>query len=162
MGYNPKWKQNINIGRKNNQNFVYVPFKKLVEQIKYKAKLVGMEVIIVKEWYTSKVSALDLEPICKRKKYAGERINRGLFKTKNNILINADVNACLNIMRKVIGDDFIQNLADIRCWLSPKVWKITPKNVSIPKSSQSRWDIGLGSSPLILIILLNKIINFYH
>ncbi|MBA7507406.1 hypothetical protein ES706_06125 [subsurface metagenome] len=49
-------------------------------------------------WYMLK----DKEPIKKHKKYAGKRINRGLFKSKKGILINADVNAGYNIIKKVV------------------------------------------------------------
>jgi transposase len=61
---------------------------------------------------------LDLEPIEKHEKYVGNRIKRGLFRG-SNYLLNADVNGSLNILRKVIGDDFIRNLADRGCWFQP-------------------------------------------
>ena len=35
------------------------------------------------------------------KKYLGKKIKRGLFETKEGLLINADVNASINILRKV-------------------------------------------------------------
>ncbi|NVM03429.1 MAG: IS200/IS605 family element transposase accessory protein TnpB, partial [Candidatus Helarchaeota archaeon] len=78
IGYNPGWKDKLNLGKRNNQNFVQVPFKKLVDLLKYKGRLVGIKVITVEEWYTSKTSALDLEPIQKRKNYLGKRVHRGL------------------------------------------------------------------------------------
>jgi len=59
-----------------------------------------------------------LEPIKKHKKYIGKRLNRGLFKG-SNYLLNADVNGALNILRKVIGNDFIGNLSDKGCWFQP-------------------------------------------
>ncbi len=101
IGYNGGWKQRINIGKKNNQNFVQVPFLKLIKQIKYKAIIKGIRVFTVDEAHTSKCSFLDNEPIEKHKKYRGKRIKRGLFKTSNGIIINADVNAAYNIMKKV-------------------------------------------------------------
>ncbi len=63
IGNNPNWKQGINIGKKNNQNFVQIPFFKLIEQLKYKAELVGILVIVNEESYTSKASFLDLDSI---------------------------------------------------------------------------------------------------
>ena len=102
IGYNSSWKQNITMGRRNNQNFVQLPYFTLISQIKYKSKLVGIDVILEKESYTSKCSFLDNESIQKHKTYAGKRINRGLFRSKKGVIINADVNAGYNIMKKVI------------------------------------------------------------
>ena len=100
IGYNANWKQNINIGKKNNQKFIQLPFLKLVKQIEYKSKLIGIQVKRVDESYTSKCSFLDNEPIENHEIYAGKRISRGLFKTAKGILINADVNGAYNIMKK--------------------------------------------------------------
>lgn len=103
IGYNKGWKQEINIGKANNQKFVFIPFTRLVDLITYKAKLQGIEVIITEESYTSKCSFLDDEPICKHQTYQGKRVKRGLFQSSNNTLINADVNGAYNILKKVIG-----------------------------------------------------------
>jgi len=100
IGYNNGWKQKINIGKRNNQNFVQIPLLKLVKQIEYKAQLKGISVLTVDEAFTSKCSFLDNEPIKKHDKYVGKRIKRGLFKTFNGTLINADINAGYNIMKK--------------------------------------------------------------
>ena len=100
VGYNHGWKQKINIGKRNNQNFVQVPLLKLVKQIQYKAQLKGISVLTVDEAYTSKCSFLDNEPIEKHQTYVGKRINRGLFKTSHGKIINADVNGAYNIMKK--------------------------------------------------------------
>lgn len=108
IGKNDGWKQNVELGKRNNQNFVDIPFEKLIQQIKYKAELVGINVILNEESYTSKCSSLDFEPIQKRSEYLGKRIKRGLFKYSKG-LINSDVNGSLNILRKVIGDDFLKN-----------------------------------------------------
>jgi len=110
IGKNKEWKQNCNIGKMNNQKFVSIPYEKLIHQITYKAELNSINVILHEESYTSKCSALDLESIKKHEKYIGKRVKRGLFKYSNG-LINADVNGSLNILRKVIKDDFI-NLLD--------------------------------------------------
>ena len=102
IGYNRFWKQKINMGRRNNQKFVQLPYYKLISQIQYKSKLIGIDVILEMESYTSKCSFLDNESIEKHKTYAGKRINRGLFRSKKGIIINADVNAGYNIIKKVI------------------------------------------------------------
>ena len=100
IGYNDGWKQNINLGKNNNQNFVQIPFLRLINQVKYKSKLIGMTVITINENHTSKCSFLDNEEIRHHKKYVGKRISRGLFRTSNGRLINADINAGYNIMKK--------------------------------------------------------------
>ena len=102
IGYNDGWKQNINIGKKNNQKFVQIPFLRLINQVKYKSELIGITVITINENHTSKCSFLDNEEIRHHKKYIGKRISRGLFRTSNGTLINADVNAGYNIMKKSI------------------------------------------------------------
>ena len=104
IGYNEEWKQNISIGRVNNQSFVTIPFLTFVQQLEYKCKLEGINVILTEESYTSKCSFLDNEPLQKKDSYLGKRISRGLFKSSTNKLINADLNGSLNILRKVFGE----------------------------------------------------------
>jgi len=106
VGKNNEWKQNINLGSKNNQNFVQIPYNTLINQIEYKAKLEGISVLQREESYTSKCSALDLEPICKHDSYLGKRVKRGLFRSSNGTIINADVNGSANILRKQFGEVF--------------------------------------------------------
>jgi len=121
IGKNDGWKQEINIGKRNNQNFVAIPFDRLIQQIQYKAQLVGIHVTTVEEGHTSKCSALDLESIGKHEDhaYAGKRVKRGLFRTADGLLINADVNGALNILRKAKGDDFLKPFV-------PKVARLIP------------------------------------
>ena len=101
IGYNKNWKQDINIGKVNNQKFVNIPFLKFINLLNYKCELEGIRVIINEESYTSKCSFLDNEEICKHDVYKGKRIKRGLYKSNNGKLINSDVNGSLNILRKV-------------------------------------------------------------
>ena len=81
-----------------------IPFYKLLDMISYKALEEGINVVVTEESYTSKCSFLDSEPLYKQSVYKGKRIKRGLFKSSNDVIINADVNGALNILRKVIGD----------------------------------------------------------
>ena len=99
VGKNVGWKDSINLGRTNNQNFVSIPYNMLVQMLEYKCKLAGINFILVNEAYTSKCSFLDREKISKHDSYAGRRVKRGLFISNSCILINADVNGSLNIMR---------------------------------------------------------------
>lgn len=104
IGYNEEWKQNISIGKINNQSFVSIPFYTFIQQLQYKCRLEGINVILTEESYTSKCSFLDNEPLGKKDTYLGKRVKRGLYKTAKGKLINADLNGSLNILRKVIGE----------------------------------------------------------
>jgi putative transposase len=110
VGKNINWKQEVNIGKKNNQNFVNIPHARLIQMIEYKAKLEGIEFIVTTEEYTSKCSFIDNEIIGKHDEYCGKRIKRGLFKTKEDYLINADINGAFNILRKATPNFNIQNI----------------------------------------------------
>lgn len=100
IGNNRGWKQNTNLGKIGNQNFVQIPFLKLIRMLEYKCKLVGINFYVVTEEYTSKCSFLDQESIQKHDQYLGKRIYRGLFVSSGGTLINADVNGGYNILRK--------------------------------------------------------------
>lgn len=101
VGHNKEWKQAVNIGKKNNQNFVSIPYTILINQLKYKGKLQGLNVIETEESYTSKCSFIMSESLEHHENYLGKRVKRGLYKS-NNLYYNADVNGALNIIRKVI------------------------------------------------------------
>ena len=113
VGYNEFWKQKINIGKKNNQNFVQIPFYKLVWFLKYKCQKYGVNFIKQEESYTSKCSFFDNEEITKHNDYKGKRIKRGLFKTENGNLINSDVNGSFNILKKVIPNVFADGIEGV-------------------------------------------------
>ena len=106
IGKNTQWKTEINIGKRNNQAFVNIPHAKLIDFITYKCKLVGIDVIITEESYTSKCSFIDSESIEKHETYLGKRKYRGLFISKEGTKINADCNASGNIIRKEIPTAF--------------------------------------------------------
>lgn len=126
IGKNLNWKNEINIGKDNNQNFVNIPHAKLIEMISYKAEEVGINVILTEESYTSQASFLDYDNIPtyskdnkEKHKFSGRRIERGLYKTKDGKLINADVNGALNIMTKAVPNAFSKR--DIGLVDSPQV-----------------------------------------
>lgn len=104
IGLNEDWKQKTNIGKANNQNFVSLPHKQLIDQLVYKCEEVGIEVILTEEAYTSKIDHFVEEEMKHHDKYAGKRIHRGLFRSSTGILINADLNGALGIMRKVFPE----------------------------------------------------------
>ena len=107
IGHNKGWKDKISIGKVNNQNFVSVPFSKIIDIIKYKAEDNGIQCIEQEESYTSKASFIDNDniPILhendnKKYTFSGKRISRNLYQTKDNKIIDADLNGALNIMKK--------------------------------------------------------------
>jgi putative transposase len=102
IGKNDKWKNKINLGDKNNQNFVSMPHARAIDMLTYKLMLSGIKVIVREESYTSKCSSIDNEKIGKHEEYVGRRIIRGLFRSKNGIIINSDINGAANILRKEI------------------------------------------------------------
>lgn len=106
IGHNKEWKQDINIGKQNNQKFVQIPFNTFIHMVTYKSMLAGIKVIQREESYTSKCSFLDNESVCKHNEYKGNRIKRGLYKSQNGRLINADLNGALNILKKEISNAF--------------------------------------------------------
>ena len=110
IGHNLNWKQEINLGKRNNQNFVSIPFNTLISQIQYKAEEVGIIVSVTEESYTSKVDHLANEPMEHREQYLGRRVKRGLFKSSTGVFLNSDTNGAIGILRKVIGNGFIPKL----------------------------------------------------
>lgn len=116
IGKNKGQKRSSNMDKRNNQNFIGIPHQRMIEMIEYKANLAGIVVIQQNEAYTSQTSFLDgEEPIHsngdKARKSRGlapvkRRIKRGLFRSNNGTLINADVNGALQILRKAVPDAF--------------------------------------------------------
>jgi putative transposase len=115
IGKNPLWKQETGMGRKNNQNFVSIPHARFIDMLTYKAALVGIQVEVREESYTSKASFLDLDPIPtyapndeEEHSFSGKRIGRRnrLYRTKDGRTICADVNGAYNILRKSRPDAF--------------------------------------------------------
>ena len=52
-------KQNINLGKHNNQNFVQIPFYKLLRMLTYLGEWNGIRVVEQEESYASRASFLD-------------------------------------------------------------------------------------------------------
>lgn len=107
VGYNETFQRNSNIGKKNNQNFVNIPYGQFRDKLEYLCKLNGIAFVKQEESYTSKASFWDKDVIPvynadnpKEYQFSGKRVYRGLYKTANDKTLNADVNGALNIMRK--------------------------------------------------------------
>ena len=114
IGKNPRWKQNGRMGKRGNQNFVQVPHARFIEMLTYKAELVGIQVRITEESYTSKASFLDMDPLPiydpaqPAPAFSGRRVKRGLYRAADGRHINADANGSYNTIRKVAPDAFAQ------------------------------------------------------
>ncbi len=108
VGYNPGIKQEINIGRSNNQNFVQIPFWQLRRKLETLCYRYGIEYTEQEESYTSKASFYDQDEIPvynadnpSKHKFSGRRIKRGLYRTKKGKhLVSADINGSANILAK--------------------------------------------------------------
>ena len=107
FGHNKGQKTEINIGKRNNQNFVNIPYNKLISYLEYKCKDVGIEFELQEESYTSKASFLSndniptyIEGNNNKYSFSGTR-RRGIYTdNKHNLKIHSDVNGSYNIMRK--------------------------------------------------------------
>ena len=138
IGKNDLWKQEVNIGKVNNQNFVQIPHAKLIEKIQYKAEEAGITVVLQQESHTSKCSFLDLESVEHHDKYMGRRgtgkgtflmhngkkvpAHRGVFRSSTGKIINSDVNGALNIIRKAFPNAFADGIQGVglhpeRCYI---------------------------------------------
>lgn len=103
---NVGWKQECDMNGVNTQNFVQIPHARLIDMLSYKARQLGIACLTTEESYTSKCSFLDNEEMCHHDRYAGRRTKRGLFVSASGKKINADLNAALNMIRKVIPNAF--------------------------------------------------------
>jgi putative transposase len=110
IGKNPNWKQECQLRKKDKQHFVQIPHARFIDMLSYKAKLVGIQVILQEESYTSVASFLDedfmptygqveTEPV-----FSGRRLKRGLYRSSTGLRFNADVNGSYNILRKASPD----------------------------------------------------------
>ncbi len=107
VGYNVTFQRNSRISKQNNQNFVNIPYGHLRDKLSYLCELNGITYIEQEESYTSKASFWDKDVIPaynndnpKEYAFSGDRIHRGLYKSSDGKIFNADVNGALNIMRK--------------------------------------------------------------
>lgn len=141
IGLNKRWKDGANMGKANNQKFVSIPHSILIEQIKYKCYVLGIKVIVREESYTSKANALDGDFIPTHgdkviPTFSGRRVKRGLYKSPQGLL-NADVNAALNILRKETGEA-LNALACRGCVFQPVLVTLgLPKVTSTKRKADS-------------------------
>ena len=106
-GYNVAFQRGSHMGKKNNQNFVNIPFGEIRQKLEYLCELYGIKYSEQEESYTSKASFWDKDEIPiynadnpQKYEFSGRRIYRGLYQTSTGFEFNADVNGALNILRK--------------------------------------------------------------
>ena len=122
VGYNPTWKDDVQMRKDDKQNFKMIPFRMLLNMLEYKLKAEGIHLEEKEESYTSKASFLDGDDIPTYGDsvsyiFSGKRVFRGLYVSKNGITINADINAACNILRKHSGMDVVishKELSNVR------------------------------------------------
>jgi IS605 OrfB family transposase len=135
-GWNEGFKSNSNLGKVNNQKFVQMPLGKLKNRLKQLCDLYGIRFIETEEAYTSKASFLDGDSLPKYGekpsgwKASGKRIKRGLYRSADGTVMNADLNGSANILRKVVSKlgvsldrlnrRCLTTVARVRLWVLPK------------------------------------------
>jgi len=117
VGHNARWKQKSDMGKKNNQTFVQIPFHKLIAAIENKCIKEGIRFLKQEESYTSKASFLDKDrvPVWSKEDrthylFSGKRMTRGLYRSKSGRCIHADINGALNILKKSRVVELDENL----------------------------------------------------
>jgi putative transposase len=111
IGKNPLWKQEVSLGRRNNQTVVAVPHARFIAMLAYKAELVGIRVQITAESSTSTASFLDADPLpafgsAEALTFSGRRVKRGRYRAADGRRLNADANGAYTILRKALPDAF--------------------------------------------------------
>ena len=128
IGYNKEQTQGINIGKVNNQKITSIPYHKFRKKLEYLCTEYGIKYISQEESYTSKASAIDGDaiPVYGEKEtpsFSGKRIHRGLYRSNDGSILNADINGSINILRKYfntcnekwIYHDSVRALVNVPC-----------------------------------------------
>lgn len=118
IGWNQGQKIGSNMGKRGNQNFVVIPTGRLIERLKQLCPEYGIVLTTTEEAYTSKASYLDGDSLYKHGekpngwKPSGQRVKRGMYKSRDGHIINADCNGAANILKKV-ATQLGLNLAEV-------------------------------------------------
>ncbi|MBD3195289.1 MAG: IS200/IS605 family element transposase accessory protein TnpB [Candidatus Lokiarchaeota archaeon] len=119
IGYNKGWQSDtVKLKKVTRDLFVSLPFNRMFERIQEEALYFGITVDYTPEWYTSKCSYIDDEPIGKKRdgEYAGLRRftqnkvkHNGLFRSGSGYIIHGDINGAANIGKKKHPELFSHN-----------------------------------------------------
>jgi len=110
VGWNIGIKDGADMGKQSNQQFVQMPLARLKERIKQLCEIYGIRYVETEEANTSAASYLDGDSLPEHGKKpqgwkaSGKRVKRGLYRTLDKSLVNADLQASANILRKVAGN----------------------------------------------------------
>ena len=113
VGNNKDWKQEVNLGKVTNQNFVSLPFSRFISMLEYKCKLDGINFVTTEESYTSGTSLLDDELPINTNYNKSRRVKRGLFRSNEGKFINADLNSACQIIKKVFPKAFADGIEGV-------------------------------------------------
>ena len=123
IGRNIGLKNGSRMDKRNNQNFIGIPHDKMLQMIMYKANLLGIVVVPVNESYSSQTSFLDGEEVIPANgdkararrgiRPAKRRFKRGLYRSNDGTILNADINAAYQILRKVVPNAFADGIEGV-------------------------------------------------
>lgn len=135
-GWNEGFKLSVNMGKVNNQKFVQMPLGKLRNRLKQLCDLHGIMFTETEEAYTFQGSFLDGDSLPKYAekpegwKASGKRIKRGLYRSADGTVVNADLNGSANILKKVVSKlgvsldrlnrRCLTTVARVRLWVLPQ------------------------------------------
>ena len=109
VGKNKFWKQELNLGKETNRKGHNLPHARLIELLRYKARLKGIVLLETEESYTSKTSFITNEELRQYAPTTDGKTNHSQLEGKRSQLIfkignkryHADINGSFNIIRKV-------------------------------------------------------------
>ena len=134
------WKQNVNLGAKQNQRFAFIPHAKLLAALRTKCARAGLEFIETEESSTSKTDHLAQEamgPKPEGYRWLGSRCTRGSFRSSVGLTLQADVNGCIGLGRKVGAEEWLAQFRQ-KLGASPGT-RLVPRKVQVngvgPESS---------------------------
>lgn len=133
IGYNKGQKQEIDLGSVNNQNIVSIPYHRFREKLKVRCEQHGIAYCPQEESYTSKASALDMDfiPTYGDKDvpaFSGKRVHRGLYRSSDGSMLNADINGSINILRKYLIKSNVKPLCGdtVRAFVNAPCPRVNP------------------------------------
>ena len=143
VGYNKGWKKESSIGKVNNQKFTSIPHGKFVKKLKAMCERFGIAFYEQEESYTSKASFLDKDVVPTYEKgektkqtFSGKRVRRGLYRSADGTLVNADINGAANILKK---SGFRYNFKKICDIVKQNPTKIRISETRKPKANTDLW-----------------------